>query len=166
MIRSVINKKVRFVVLLLLSILFVRCDKEFHDQIIPIIENMPVYYCNNKENKLIEDHEIVNKILVLNSREDVENNFTKAFLNLYPQYLQVDYDKHSVLVRTAPVDYEIISRNIYLLFQTDNKYRYNIDYTVGAILNVENYYIERTAIVVNKIPLDSNIEVTYGINKR
>ena len=116
---------------------------------------------------MIGDNEIVNKIIILNSKEDAINNFTESFLDSYPEYLQIDYNKYSVLVRTAPVDYNIINRNISLLFyKTSNSYQYYIDYLVGDVCDVNDYYIERTAIVIDKILSHSKIEVGSSISKK
>ena len=116
---------------------------------------------------MIGDNEIVNKIIILNSKEDAINNFTESFLDSYPEYLQIDYNKYSVLVRTAPVDYNIINRNISLLFyKTSNSYQYYIDYLVGDVCDVNDYYIERMAIVIDKILSHSKIEVGSSISKK
>lgn len=144
------------------------CDKEidYPTENIPIVEEPPVFYCKKSQNELIGDNEIVNKIIILNSKEDAINNFTESFLASYPEYLQMDYNKYSVLVRTAPVDYNIINRNISLLFhKTSNSYRYQIDYLVGDVCDVNDYFHERTAIVIDKILSHSKIEAGSSISK-
>lgn len=158
-----------FVAFFLQIIFFSSCNKEIDYPIdnVQIIEELSIFYCKKDQNELIGDNEIVNKIIILNSKEDAINNFTESFLDSYPEYLQIDYNKYSVLVRTAPVDYNIINRNISLLFyKTSNSYQYYIDYLVGDVCDVNDYYIERTAIVIDKILSHSKIEVGSSISKK
>lgn len=162
------NEWLIFIVFSLQIIFFSSCNKEIDYPVdnIQIIEELSIFYCKKNQNELIGDNEIVNKIVILNSKEDAINNFTESFLESYPEYLQIDYNKYSVLVRTAPVDYNIISRNISFLFhKTSNTYQYQIDYLVGDVCDVDDYYIERTAIVIDKILSHSKIEVGSSISK-
>ena len=162
------NKWLIVTVFFLHMFLFGSCNKEMDSPIenIAIKEELPIYISKKNSNKLICDNEIVNKIIILNSKEDALNNFTESFLVSYPEYLQIDYNRYSVLVRTAPVDYNVINRNISLLFQkTSNCYRYQIDYLVGDVCDVNDYYIERTAIVIDKILSHTKIEVGSSISK-
>lgn len=163
-----INKRLILLTVLLLTLILNSCDKNsYHPtERISILKEIPIFFCKKNQNKLIDDSEIVNEIKILNSKEDAESNFTKAFLESYPEYTQVDYSKYSVLVRTAPVDYNIINRKISLLFYKTSKiYQYQVDYLVGDICDVDDYYIERTAIIINKIPSNTRIEAGYSILK-
>lgn len=161
-------KNIFGMILLLLTFCFVSCNKEteYYLEEVTILEELPVFYSKYNQNELISKNEIINKVLILNSCEDVQETFSKEFLAAYPSYLQVDYDKYSLLVRTAPVDYNLINRNIRLLRdKVSDCYRYQVDYRVGDICDENDFYVERTAIVINKIDQNSKIEVSYSISK-
>lgn len=163
------RQKVFVCVLILISCFYSCKDDDSPTQYLQIVAELPVYCANSNEQGLISKDELVNKVFVYNSKEDVKNNFTEAFLNKFPDYLHIDFTKYSLLVKTSIVDYEILNKKISFYLKnrdTQNIYHYQIDYYVGEQCADNEYFIERSAIVVDKIMGNNIVESGYSYSKQ
>ena len=130
---------------------------------------LPTYYGKSNEQELISEDELVNKVFIYNSKKEVENNLTETFLNEFPDYLYIDFTKYSLLVKTSIVDYEVLKKKMSFYLKnenTQNVYLFQIDYYVGEQCADNEYFIERTAIVVNRIKGNSIIEFGSSYTKQ
>ena len=104
------------------------------------------------------------EVLLLNSQEDVQTYVEKRFLDAYPDLLNVDFSKYSLIVWTDFVFYDIRNRDIFVYWDnTYGCYRFFVDYKVGELCDYDPY-IERIAIVVDKMESGTKIEKGYGIS--
>ncbi len=148
-----------------LSLLFACKKEELYYENIEIYE-LPIFFTPVNENKLIPKDEIKNKVLILNSENEVLENFSKSFLDEHPGYLDINFDKYTLLVRTSYVDYQIRNRTIELLKERySNSYLLEICYEVGEICSEDNYNVERIAILTKKLNNESNIEAVIALSK-
>ncbi|MGL4367212.1 MAG: hypothetical protein ACRCTQ_02865 [Brevinemataceae bacterium] len=159
-------KKIIRLFFLTIPILFIHCNKGIEPTIKEFIINyeLPVYFVINNQNNLIPQNQINNKIMHFNTKKEVQSYFTETFLENYPDYLNVDFSKYSLLVQTTCVYYNINKRVIRFYWSnTEKKYRYNVDYYTTTVCDDESYYIERTAIIIDKIEGPLTIEASYSI---
>ncbi len=159
------SKKLLYCFLCLSFLLACKRDAQYFMENINIKE-LPIFCSSINENKLIPKDEIKNKVLILNSKEDVIENISESFLHEYPNYLDIDFEKYTLLVRTSYVDYHVINRKVSLIKETCcNYYHLQIRYEVGEILPENNYSVERIAIISEKINKDTEIKVEASISQ-
>lgn len=147
----------------LFLIFFCNCDKNSEVTLIPlrVITELPVYYVNNNSSTLITEKDIDDNVLILNSEIKVKDYFSDTFLHEYPEYLDVDFSKYSLLIKTSWITYKVSDRKIHFYLEKTNHqkiYKFQVDYSIDSLSIEEGYYIERIAIVVNKIDTNSVIE--------
>ena len=158
-----LNKGFYFVVVLLFLI---SCTNEFptREQVV-IQEMLPTFFCKKDSSTWVAKEEIKNKVLVLNSEKEVSENIQTSFLENYPSYLNVDFDNYTLLVITDMIGYEIVDRDICITKDLlQHSYHFQIDYIAGNPFEGNDYYIERIAVVVDKI--EDNAKITYGTSVR
>ena len=150
---------------------FCSCDNDNRPVVknLPIETELPVYINKNNKPGLINDNEIKRQVLVLNSEEEVKANLTNVFLNEYTDYLDIDFTKYSLLIKTSIIDYKILRRKINYYYTSENNrdyYNLQIDYYVGDQFSEKEFLIERVGIVVDKIKNNSTIEFKTSYSKK
>lgn len=131
-----------------------------------IHETFPIYFEKlDCDTLLLQDDLTHNfEVLLLNSQEDVQTYVEKRFLGAYPDLLNVDFSKYSLIVWTDFVFYDIRNRDIFVYWDnTYGCYRFFVNYKVGELCD-DDPYIERIAIVVDKMESGTKIEKGYGIS--
>ena len=81
-----------------------------------IHETFPIYFEKlDCDTLLLQDDLTHNfEVLLLNSQEDVQTYVEKRFLDAYPDLLNVDFSKYSLIVWTDFVFYDIRDRDIFV----------------------------------------------------
>ena len=153
---------------ILLLILCISCSKgvKYVSMPLTIHETFPIYFEKlDCDTLLLQDDLTHNfEVLLLNSQEDVQTYVEKRFLDAYPDLLNVDFSKYSLIVWTDFVFYDIRNRDIFVYWDnTYGCYRFFVDYKVGELCD-DDPYIERIAIVVDKMESGTKIEKGYGIS--
>lgn len=131
-----------------------------------IHETFPIYFEKlDCDTLLLQDDLTHNfEVLLLNSQEDVQTYVEKRFWDAYPDLLNVDFSKYSLIVWTDFVFYDIRNRDIFVYWDnTYGCYRFFVNYKVGELCD-DDPYIERIAIVVDKMESGTKIEKGYGIS--
>lgn len=162
-----------FVILNVLAVCFLSfcsCSKEDQPRTknIPIISELEIYYRKNLPQELIKEKEIINKVLILNSEDEVEKEFTPSFLDEFRDYTNIDFNKYTLLVRTSIVDYEIMNRKIFFykkITEGIESFNLQIDYYVGNQCSENEYYIERVAVIIDKLENIKKIEIGTSITE-
>lgn len=154
---------------LLLLILCMSCSREvkYLSTSLTIHETLPIYFEKLDCDTLLLQDDLTYHfdVLLLNSQEDVQTYVEKHFLDVYPEYLQVDFSKYSLIVWTDFVFYEIINRDIAIYRNnSDDFYSFYVNYDVGELCD-NDPYIERIAIVTDKIESGTKIERRYSISR-
>ena len=153
---------------ILLLFLCISCSKgvKYVSMPLTIHETFPIYFEKlDCDTLLLQDDLTHNfEVLLLNSQEDVQTYVEKRFLDAYPDMLNVDFSKYSLIVWTDFVFYNIRNRDIFVYWDnTYGCYRFFVDYKVGELCD-DDPYIERIAIVVDKMESGTKIEKGYGIS--
>lgn len=153
---------------ILLLFLCISCSKgvKYVSMPLTIHETFPIYFEKlDCDTLLLQDDLTHNfEVLLLNSQEDVQTYVEKRFLDAYPDLLNVDFSKYSLIVWTDFVFYDIRNRDIFVYWDnTYGCYRFFVNYKVGELCD-DDPYIERIAIVVDKMESGTKIEKGYGIS--
>ena len=96
-----------------------------------IHETFPIYFEKlDCDTLLLQDDLTHNfEVLLLNSQEDVQTYVEKRFLDAYPDLLNVDFSKYSLIVWTDFVFYDIRNRDIFVYWDnTYGCYRFFVNY--------------------------------------
>lgn len=130
-----------------------------------IERQLPVYYVLNDNNTLIDTDVITDdEAVVLNSVDEVRNYVGDEFLQAYPSYGEVDFTQYSLIVKTSPRFAYVIDTSESEFTIIYNPYREGWQFTEEIYVNdtLENdWYVERVALVVEKIDSDSQISISY-----
>ena len=79
-------------------------DEPVIAQYLNVAGKLPTYYVPKDQNALIDVSQSNNdEIALFNSTEEVKSQLENDFLQNYPSYLSVDFNKYSLIVKTAPV---------------------------------------------------------------
>ena len=153
---------------ILLLFLCISCSKgvKYVSMPLTIHETFPIYFEKlDCDTLLLQDDLTHNfEVLLLNSQEDVQTYVEKRFLDAYPDLLNVDFSKYSLIVWTDFVFYDIRNRDIFVYWDnTYGCYRFFVNYKVGELCD-DDPYIERIAIVIDKMESGTKIEKGYGIS--
>ncbi len=137
-------------------------------QYLNIVSELPIYYELKSQNTLVDtDGKTEDEIIVLNSTDEVNNYIEQDFLEAYPSYLTVDFDQYSLIVKTSPVfQYEIdTSQSDFSIIYNSYRSCWQLIETIYVSDTLDDdWYVERIALVVEKI--NSNTEIICNYIKR
>ncbi len=134
-----------------------------------IARRLPTYYKLSSDNDLIpiSTGQEGDEVLLLNSTDEVRSYIGDDFLQAYPNYLSVDFNRYSLVVKTSYKFPYVINTSESEFSIIYNPYRqcWQLSETVYSTKTLEdNYYVERIALVVDK--LESGAAITYVCEKR
>lgn len=132
-----------------------------------IKRQLPIYYELNSNNTLIDTgSNTADEVVVLNSTDEVRNYVGDNFLQAFPAYGEVDFTQYSLIVKTSPKFSYIINTSESDFSIVYNPYRncWQLTeeiYERGTIK--DDWYVERVALVVEKIDSDTQVTISYNI---
>lgn len=137
-------------------------------QYLEIVRRLPAYYKLNSENTLIptDGYTDENVIAVLNTTDEVRSYIGEDFLQANQDYLNIDFNQYSLIVKTSYRFPYVINPNDSEYSIIYNPYRENWQFTENVYVTdtLDNdWYVERIALVVEKISSDTHF--SYICNK-
>lgn len=107
------------------------------------------------------------RTLVINSLDELHELFTDSTLaEESPEYLDVDYDRYTLLVQYHVLKQKIESRRYYyyrLQPLNSNVYRLCTGYVHGDLLTDGEILVDRIAVVVDKLPDSARVQWAESI---
>lgn len=145
-------------------------DEPVIAQYLNVAGKLPAYYVPKDQNTLIDVSQNNNdEIVLLNSTEEVKSQLENDFLQNYPSYLSVDFNKYSLIVKTAPVfPYTIdTSDSEYSIIFNPYRQSWQLTETIYVTDTLENdWYVQRIALITEKIPSGTAISHSYKIKTK
>lgn len=145
-------------------------DEPVIAQYLNVAGKLPAYYVPKDQNALIDASQSNNdEIVLLNSTEEVKSQLENDFLQNYPSYLSVDFNKYSLIVKTAPVfPYTIdTSDSEYSIIFNPYRQSWQLTETIYVTDTLENdWYVQRIALITEKIPSGTAISHSYKIKTK
>ena len=145
-------------------------DEPVIAQYLNVAGKLPVYYVPKDQNALIDASQSNNdEIVLFNSTEEVKSQLENDFLQNYPSYLSVDFNKYSLIVKTAPVfPYTIdTSDSEYSIIFNPYRQSWQLTETIYVTDTLENdWYVQRIALITEKIPSGTAISHSYKIKTK
>lgn len=151
---------------MLLIMISCQHDPVVYAERIEIVKELPVYCSLLDSSKLVSADEINWEAIAFQSEDEVKNYFSEAFLQAYPDYLEVDFSKYTLLVRTYFDFRDYEKREFSLVKNMEEKVLYFSIYTENVVSDnpkPEKVYIERIAFVVEKLDKDYSIKTTCSV---
>ncbi len=139
-------------------------DEPMVAKYLEISRRLPIYYKLSGDNNLIPipGDKANDEILLLNSADEVRSNIGEDFLQAYPDYLSVDFNHYSLVVKTSYKFPYVINPSESDFSIIYNPYRQcwqlNEEIYISDTLE-DDFYVERVALVVEKI--DNGTVITY-----
>lgn len=148
----------------IIPILITSCDKSpkvYRDRV-TLIDVLPVYVAPAHGDKLIDDCEM-GEIVLCNNISDVERAASTEFIETFPEYRQIDFDRYTLLVRTDWLAFEVKNRQISLWKEMgDGSLHLNVAYETGATL--DSLWHERISVVIDKVPSGTTVSYSYSVS--
>lgn len=148
----------------IIVILITSCDKSpkvYRDRV-TLIDVLPVYVAPAHGDKLIDDCEM-GEIALCNNISDVERAASTEFIEAFPEYRQIDFDRYTLLVRTDWLAFEVKNRQISLWKDmSDGSLHLNVAYEIGAAL--DSLWHERISVVIYKVPSSTIVSYSYSVS--
>ena len=145
-------------------------DEPVIAQYLNVAGKLPTYYVPKDQNALIDASQSNNdEIVLFNSTEEVTSQLENDFLQNYPSYLSVDFNKYSLIVKTAPVfPYTIdTSDSEYSIIFNPYRQSWQLTETIYVTDTLENdWYVQRIALITEKIPSGTAISHSYKIKTK
>ena len=145
-------------------------DEPVIAQYLNVAGKLPAYYVPKDQNALIDASQSNNdEIVLFNSTEEVKSQLENDFLQNYPSYLSVDFNKYSLIVKTAPVfPYTIdTSDSEYSIIFNPYRQSWQLTETIYVTDTLENdWYVQRIALITEKIPSGTAISHSYKIKTK
>lgn len=145
-------------------------DEPVIAQYLNVAGKLPTYYVPKDQNTLIDVSQSNNdEIALFNSTEEVKSQLGNDFLQNYPSYLSVDFNKYSLIVKTAPVfPYTIdTSDSEYSIIFNPYRQSWQLTETIYVTDTLENdWYVQRIALITEKIPSGTAISHSYKIKTK
>ena len=145
-------------------------DEPVIAQYLNVAGKLPAYYVPKDQNALIDASQSNNdEIVLFNSTEEVKSQLENDFLQKYPSYLSVDFNKYSLIVKTAPVfPYTIdTSDSEYSIIFNPYRQSWQLTETIYVTDTLENdWYVQRIALITEKIPSGTSISHSYKIKTK
>ena len=151
----------KFLFLSILMLLLVGCSDENEGSyaVCVIHKVLPIYWESADTNTLVSYDENTYSNIVLNSMAEVETALEPAFLEAYPEYLNVDYQQYSLIVHTISLDSYFVFKDVQFLYQEEaDLFYFHLITDTDEKLRGQSNNIIRIAICVDKIPSDTYIE--------
>ena len=145
-------------------------DEPVIAQYLNVAGKLPAYYVPKDQNTLIDVSQNNNdEIVLLNSTEEVKSQLENDFLQNYPSYLSVDFNKYSLIVKTAPVfPYTIdTSDSEYSIIFNPYRQSWQLTETIYVTDTLENdWYVQRIALITEKKLSGTAISHSYKIKTK